>query len=97
MVDSHTPPGTLHELFGWPTLIVGALMTMLWIGLAAIVVVTVVSASGDPYFWDTISFILWEFSWVLIVVAAFGTWVTLATYGITTLVRRARYARAVST
>jgi len=96
MIDTHEPPRTLRELFGLPTLIVGGLMILLWLGLAAIVVTTIVSASGDPYFWDSVSFILWEFSGVLLVVGMFGTAVTLGTYGITTMVRASRRDRAPS-
>lgn len=96
MVDTHEPPHTLRELLGWPTLVVAGLMLLLWLGLAAIIVVTVVSYSGDPYFWEGVSFILWEFSWVLIIVGTFGTAVTLATYGITTMVRRTRTQHVLS-
>jgi len=96
MIDTSAPPRTLRELFGWPTLVVGGIMLFLWLGLAAIVVTTIVSASGDPYFWDSVSFILWEFSWVLLVVGTFGTAVTLGTYGITSMVRASRKDRALS-
>jgi len=96
MVDTHMPPRTLRELFVWPTLIVGGLMIFLWLGLASIVVTTIVGASGDPTFWDSVAFIMWEFSLVLLVVGMFCTAVTLGTYGITTAVRRTRAARALS-
>lgn len=94
MVELQQQPTTLREFLGLPTIVVGTIMTILWLGFFAISLLAMWGNGVDGYAWDAATFVFWEFSIVLLFVAAFGTGITLATYGVTMFVRRIRRDRA---
>lgn len=79
-----------------PTLIVAGLMALLWLSIAMIVVVQIITYWGAPDAWAGVSFIMFEFSFVLLFLAIFGCAMTIATYGITQAVRYSRSERAAA-
>lgn len=90
MVELQQSPTTLREFLGLPTIVVGAIMAILWLGLFALSLLAMWGNGVDGYAWEAATFVFWEFSIVLLFVAVLGTRITLATYGVTVFVRRVR-------
>lgn len=93
VVEMQRPPYTLREFLGWPTLIVGGIMALGWLALLTLSWLAMFGAGVDEYTWESATFVFWEFSFVLLTFAVFGTGMTLATYGVTVFVRHVKQGR----
>lgn len=52
VVEMQRPPYTLREFLGWPTLIVGGIMALAWLGMLTLSLLAMWGAGVDGYEWE---------------------------------------------